>query len=42
MIHHGQIVAQGTPQELKDETQTGNLRDTFFAYIEGRGEDAVS
>lgn len=42
MIHHGQIVAQGTPQELKDETQTGNLRDTFFAYIEGRDEDAVS
>lgn len=35
MINKGNIIASGTPQELKDETETTNLRDAFFAYIEG-------
>ena len=35
MIDKGKIIAEGTPKELKKQTGTGNLRDTFFAYIEG-------
>ena len=35
MINKGKIIASGTPQELKEESGTGNLRDAFFAYIEG-------
>lgn len=34
MIDKGRILAVGTPQELKEATGTGNLRDTFFAYME--------
>ena len=41
MIDKGKIIASGTPQELKDETQTSNLRDAFFAYIEGGAEDEL-
>ena len=41
MIDKGKIIASGTPQELKDETGTGNLRDAFFAYIEGGAEDEL-
>lgn len=35
MINKGNIIASGTPKELKDETNTTNLRDAFFTYIEG-------
>lgn len=41
MINKGEIIASGTPQELKDETATGNLRDAFFAYIEGGADDEL-
>lgn len=41
MINKGVIIASGTPQELKDETGTGNLRDAFFAYIEGGATDEL-
>lgn len=41
MINKGKIIASGTPQELREDTKTGNLRDTFFAYIEGGAEDEL-
>lgn len=41
MINKGHIIAQGTPEELRQETGTGNLRDTFFAYMEGGAEDEL-
>lgn len=28
-------MAMGTPAQLKEQTGTGNLRDTFFALMEG-------
>ena len=33
MVHKGKIIAQGTPQELRNMTNTNNLRDTFLALI---------
>lgn len=39
MINKGKIIACGTPEELRKETNTTNLRDTFFAFIEGGEED---
>ena len=36
MIHNGQIIAQGTPKELRTQTGTTNLRDTFLSLIENR------
>lgn len=41
MINKGKIIASGTPQELKEETGTGNLRDAFFSYIEGGTNDEL-
>lgn len=41
MIDKGNIIASGTPQELKNDTKTGNLRDAFFAYIKGGAEDEL-
>ena len=41
MINKGKIIASGTPQELREDTKTGNLRDTFFAYIEGGAKDEL-
>ena len=41
MIDKGNIIATGTPQELKDETGTTNLRDAFFAYIEGGADNEL-
>ncbi len=35
MINKGKIIAEGTPEELRKQTETGNLRDTFFALVEG-------
>lgn len=34
MLDRGHIIAEGTPDELKEKTGTGNLRDTFFAITE--------
>lgn len=38
MINKGKIIANGTSSELKKKTKTDNLRDTFFALIEGVDE----
>ena len=38
MIHTGKIIAEGTPQELKEKTGKDNLRDVFIHYA---GEDVV-
>lgn len=38
MINKGKVIAQGTPQELRNQTGTTNLRDAFFACIKG-GDD---
>lgn len=38
MVHQGHIIAQGTPQELKDMTGTNNLRDTFLSLIDIKEE----
>ena len=35
MIDKGRIIAEGTPKDLREETETTNLRDTFFAYMGG-------
>ena len=39
MINKGHVIAEGAPDELKKTTGTGNLRDTFFALIEGGDEN---
>jgi ABC-2 type transport system ATP-binding protein len=31
VIDHGKLVAQGTPQEIKDQTKTETLEDAFLA-----------
>ena len=41
MMDKGRIIASGTPEELKKKTGTGNLRDTFFAFIEGGNQDEL-
>lgn len=41
MIDKGKVIASGTPSELKAATGTGNLRDTFFAYMEGGAENEL-
>lgn len=41
MIDKGSIIAQGSPAKLKEETGTSNLRDTFFAYMEGDVTDEL-
>lgn len=33
MIHNGKVIAAGTPQELREQTETTNLRDTFLGLI---------
>ncbi|MCI8575345.1 MAG: ABC transporter ATP-binding protein [Bacilli bacterium] len=35
MVNHGKIIATGTPQDIKNQTKTTNLRDAFFALIGG-------
>jgi ABC-2 type transport system ATP-binding protein len=44
IIDHGRIVAQGTPQELKDQTSTTTLEQAFLALTGSsiRAEDASS
>lgn len=39
MLNKGKVIATGTPEELKKATGTTNLRDTFFAYMEGGAAD---
>ena len=41
MINKGQVIAEGTPEELRNMTGTSNLRDTFFALVEGGDEDEL-
>ena len=38
MINKGQVIAQGTPEEIKKKTKTTNLRDSFFVLIGGNNE----
>ena len=38
MIHNGKIIASGTPESLKLNTNTNNLRDTFIKFAKERGE----
>lgn len=38
MINEGRIIAEGTSFQLKKKTKTDNLRDTFFALVEGVGK----
>lgn len=33
MIHKGKVIAEGTPQELRQQTETTNLRDVFLSLI---------
>ena len=35
MINHGTVIQEGTPEQIKENTQTTNLRDAFFAMIGG-------
>ena len=35
LLNKGRIIAMGTPKEIKKKTKTTNLRDAFFALIEG-------
>lgn len=35
MINKGKIIAKGTPEEIKKNTKTTNLRDSFFKIIGG-------
>ena len=35
LIHKGKIIKSGTPLDIKEETNTTNLRDAFFKLIEG-------
>ena len=39
MINKGKIIATGTPKEIKKETKTNNLRDSFFTLIGGSNEN---
>jgi sodium transport system ATP-binding protein len=38
MINKGKIIATGTPKEIKNQTKTNNLRDSFFSLIGGSNE----
>ena len=35
MINNGEVIHAGTPKEIKEDTQTTNLRDAFFKMIGG-------
>lgn len=34
LLDRGKIIMMGTPQEIKEKTNTSNLRDAFFALVE--------
>ena len=35
MINKGQVIKTGTPEKIRKDTKTTNLRDAFFALIGG-------
>ena len=35
MVNKGIVVKEGTPDQIKKDTKTTNLRDAFFALIGG-------
>lgn len=35
MINKGTVIARGTPSEIKEKTNTTNLRDAFFSFVGG-------
>lgn len=39
MIHHGRVIAKGSPAQLRALTHTTNLRDTFLNLIENGAEE---
>ena len=39
MINKGKIIKAGTPDEIKRETNTTNLRDAFFTLIGGVSDE---
>ncbi len=39
MINKGIIIKEGTPETIKKETKTTNLRDAFFALIGGKTDE---
>ena len=41
MINKGKVIAEGTPEALRKATDTTNLRDTFFAYMERGGQSEL-
>jgi len=38
MVHKGKVIAEGTPEELRQKTGTTNLRDTFLSLIHDEEE----
>ena len=38
MIHQGEVIAYGTPKELKDTSKVDNLRDLFIKLASERGD----
>ncbi len=41
MVHKGKIIAQGTPDELRQLTNTTNLRDTFLSLIDENDKEVM-
>lgn len=39
LIHKGKLIKSGTPEEILKATKTTNLRDAFFALIEGESDE---
>lgn len=35
MINKGIVIKEGTPEQIRKDTKTTNLRDAFFALIGG-------
>ena len=38
MLHKGNIISAGTPDQIKKDTNTNNIRDAFIALVLDRGE----
>ncbi len=38
LINKGEIITEGTPDEIKEKTGTDNLRDAFFVLTEANNE----
>lgn len=39
MINKGKVIKEGTPERIKNDTKTTNLRDAFFTLIGGLNEE---